>query len=194
MEKVIKKIAYSAVFYEDLKSIYSYGLQTFGIIMLRCNYIILFMFLFCSINGQSQNNNVILSDSIIEFAEQQLGIKYKYASANPKVGFDCSGFVNYVFNHYDIKVPHASKDFAEYGCQVPIDDCRPGDVIVFKGTNPKSKVPGHVGIITKNQEGQLLFIHSSSDKKNSGIKISDFNAYNNYKKRFIKIIRIPELG
>ena len=33
MEKVIKKIAYSAVFYEDLKSIYSYGLETFGVIM-----------------------------------------------------------------------------------------------------------------------------------------------------------------
>jgi toxin ParE1/3/4 len=31
--KVIKKIAYSAVFYEDLKSIYSYGLETFGEIM-----------------------------------------------------------------------------------------------------------------------------------------------------------------
>lgn len=162
--------------------------------MLRCKCIIFLLVLVCSINGQGQNNTLVVGDSIIEFAKQQLGVKYKYASANPKVGFDCSGFVNYVFSHYDIKVPRTSKDFAKYGYQVAMDSCKPGDVIVFKGTNPKSKVPGHVGIITKNQEGQLLFIHSSSDKRHSGIKISDFNAYDNYKKRFIKIIRIPELG
>jgi murein DD-endopeptidase / murein LD-carboxypeptidase len=162
--------------------------------MLRCNYIILLLVLVCSIKGQSQNNTIVISDSIIEFAKQQLGVKYKYACANPKQGFDCSGFVNYVFSHYDIKVPRTSKDFAKYGFTIPIDSCKPGDVIVFKGTNPNSKIPGHVGIITKNQEGELLFIHSSSDKRHSGIKISDFNAYDNYRKRFIKIIRIPELG
>jgi cell wall-associated NlpC family hydrolase len=157
-------------------------------------FILVVLFLFFLFVSKSQDNQHIKCDSIIEFAKQQLGIKYKYACANPKQGFDCSGFVNYVFNHYHIKVPRTSKDFAKYGFTIPIDSCKPGDVIVFKGTNPNSKIPGHVGIITKNNEGELLFIHSSSDKRHSGIKISDFNAYENYKKRFIKIVRIPELG
>lgn len=50
--------------------------------------------------------------------------------------------------------------------------------------------PGHVGIVIKNQNDSLLFIHASSDKKHGGVKVSNFNSFNNYKKRFVKAIRV----
>lgn len=154
--------------------------------------IYLFAFTVCA-----QNDSLInfkLSDSIVLYAKQYIGVKYKYACANPKTGFDCSGFVNYVYKQFNIQVPRTSKDFLHFGQTIPLDSCKPGDVIVFKGTNEKSMQPGHVGIITLNENNELWFIHSSSDKKHSGIKVSNFNAYDNYKKRFIKVVRIPESG
>jgi hypothetical protein len=42
---------------------------------------------------------------LVDFAETLAGTPYVYGSINPAVGFDCSGFITYVFNHFDIRVP-----------------------------------------------------------------------------------------
>lgn len=141
-----------------------------------------------SAQSDSLSNN--LSDSIVLFAKQFIGVKYMYACASAQKGFDCSGFVNYVYKNFNINVPRSSRDFLYFGKTIHIDSCRAGDVIVFKGTNASNSQPGHVGIVTVHNQKELFFIHSSSDKKHSGIKISDYNAYENYKKRFIKVIRV----
>ena len=55
-------------------------------------------------------------DGLVWFAKKQLNTPYKYASADPKNGgLDCSGFLFYVFTHFDIKVPRTSYDFSAYG-------------------------------------------------------------------------------
>ncbi|WP_432712696.1 C40 family peptidase, partial [Pedobacter sp.] len=46
--------------------------------------------------------------ALISFAKTLIGIPYHYASSNPQKGFDCSGFVNYVFNNFGVKVPRSS--------------------------------------------------------------------------------------
>ncbi|MEO6638997.1 MAG: NlpC/P60 family protein, partial [Ginsengibacter sp.] len=61
-----------------------------------------------------------LPDSLVAYAETLLGTPYKYASTDPSVGFDCSGFITYVFNHYNISVPRSSKDFENTGTEIPI--------------------------------------------------------------------------
>ncbi|HEU5366403.1 MAG TPA: NlpC/P60 family protein, partial [Hanamia sp.] len=58
--------------------------------------------------------NVSASD-VVDFAETLIGIKYKYGSTDREKGFDCSGFINYVFNHFNISVPRVSKDFTNAG-------------------------------------------------------------------------------
>jgi len=65
-----------------------------------------------------------------------------------------------------------------------------GDVIVFTGTNAKNRRPGHVGIILSNPGEEIKFIHSSSSKKGSGVKISTFKDSPYYKVRFIKVVRV----
>ena len=68
-------------------------------------------------------------DGIIWFAKQQLGTPYKYASANPKDGgLDCSGFLYYVFTHFNIKVPRSSRDYMDYGKTIDKKEAQQGDV------------------------------------------------------------------
>src|SRR5215218_2993379 len=47
---------------------------------------------------------------LLAFAESLIGTPYLYASTDPSKGFDCSGFITYVFNHFDIAVPRSSID------------------------------------------------------------------------------------
>lgn len=143
------------------------------------------LFVIC-FNGLITAQLMPKTDSIIEFAAKHIGIKYKYASANPKKGFDCSGFVYFVFGQFGIQVPRSSKLFNHFGKVVLLDSCRKGDVLLFEK-------PGHVGIVTYHSKDSLRFIHASSDKRNGGVKISEFYSYSNYKKRFVKAIRIPNL-
>lgn len=136
----------------------------------------------------------ISADSIIEFGKKQLGIKYSYGNCTPKKGFDCSGFVYYVFTHFNINVPRASMDYEKLGKIISPDSAKPGDIIVFTGTNAKNRAPGHVGIILSKPGEIIKFIHSSSSKKKSGIKISSYEESPDYKKRFIKMVRPENLS
>lgn len=132
-------------------------------------------------------------DSLLLFCKKQLGKNYLYASCTPNSGFDCSGFVYYVFSHFNINVPRSSSDFNTAGKTIHPDSCKAGDVIVFTGTNAKNRTPGHVGIVISNLGEELQFIHSSSNKKHPGVKISTYKESPYYEKRFLKIVRITRV-
>lgn len=134
----------------------------------------------------------VSADSLVAFAKTQLGVKYKYTGISPKTGFDCSGFVKYVFNHFQVDVPRASMDYEKKGRTISLDSAQTGDIIVFTGTNAAKRKPGHVGIITKKENGEVFFIHSSSGKPHGGVIITNYNTSSNYKKRYIKTVRLNE--
>lgn len=125
-------------------------------------------------------------DSIVRFAESLMGTPYKYASANPAVGFDCSGFITYVFNHFNIKVPRSSVDFTNVGKEVNLSGAKRGDLILFTGTDSMVRIVGHMGIITTNAD-TLKFIHASSGNV-YGVTETPLNKY--YQGRFVKVIDI----
>ncbi len=134
------------------------------------------------------NTKSVSPNDVISFAETLIGIKYQYGAESVEDGFDCSGFVNYVFNHFNISVPRVTTDFTNAGEEVPIRDSKPGDIILFTGTDPKSGVVGHVGIITENNNGDIKFIHASTSR---GVMISGMNSY--FLPRFVKVNRVfPE--
>lgn len=142
----------------------------------------------------NEPKNKVSADSLLAFAKKQIGTKYCYATCTPTNGFDCSGFVYYTFSHFNIKVPRSSIDYMNYGQRVDPDSCKVGDVIVFTGTNPKNRKAGHVGIVISKPGEDITFIHSSSSKKSSGVKISSFKNDPYYKLRFIKIVRVAEIN
>ncbi len=140
----------------------------------------------------SNNKNVVKTDTttpaeLVAFAKTLIGTPYLYASSNPEKGFDCSGFITYVFNQFSIKVPRSTVDFTDVGTKVPLNQAKPGDLILFTGTDSTIRVVGHMGIITNNSKDSINFIHSTSGRK-YGVTITALNDY--YMGRFVKVIRV----
>ncbi|HXH98916.1 MAG TPA: C40 family peptidase [Sphingobacteriaceae bacterium] len=124
---------------------------------------------------------------LITYAKTLTGIPYKYGSIDPRVGFDCSGFITNVFNHFNITVPRPSVDYTNIDRPVDISDAKQGDLILFTGTDSLIREVGHMGIIVTGSDAGISFIHSTSGKAN-GVTITPFNNY--YQGRFVKVIRI----
>lgn len=124
---------------------------------------------------------------LIAYAKTLTGINYKYGSTDPKDGFDCSGFITYVFNHFKIAVPRTSVDFTYIQKEIDVHSSTTGDLILFTGTDSTIRVVGHMGIITSNINGDVRFIHSTSGRAN-GVTETSLEPY--YRSRFMKAIRI----
>ncbi|WP_276363967.1 C40 family peptidase [Daejeonella sp. H1SJ63] len=124
---------------------------------------------------------------LTDFAETLKGISYRFGAADPKHGFDCSGFINYVYKQFDITVPRASREFTNFAKEIKLSEAKRGDLILFTGTDSTKRVVGHMGIITSNNGQSHEFIHSTSGKA-YGVTITPLNRY--YQGRFVKVIRV----
>ena len=127
--------------------------------------------------------------AIVAFAEQQLGAPYCWAGVTPAGGFDCSGFIRYVFGEFAIDVPHSTALLIDVGREVPRAAAQPGDIVVFTGTAPTSTTPGHAGIVLSAPGEPLRFIHASSARRASGVKISTVEG-SGYERRFMAVRRV----
>jgi cell wall-associated NlpC family hydrolase len=132
---------------------------------------------------QSQINR----DSIIEYAKKYLGTPYVYASSNPQKGFDCSGFVSYVFKNFGLTLPRSSSGYKNLGKALKPEDFKVGDVLVFYGYKDRTIV-GHLGIICEANGMQSKFIHASSGKAQQ-VTITALDT-EHYTKRFYKCIDV----
>ena len=137
--------------------------------------------------SQVINTGSTTPEQLMAFAETLKGVPYKYASTDPKVGFDCSGFITYTFNHFGIQVPRSSIDFTDVGKYITKEEAKRGDIILFTGTDSTERFVGHMGLITSNNGGKIEFIHSTSGKAYS-VTVTPLNNY--YLSRFVKCIRI----
>lgn len=147
------------------------------------------LFLFVAPFGFSQTPKDSLPSELIEIAKEQLGVPYKYATSDPGVSFDCSGFTHYVYSSLELPSSRSSKDYGSFGEKVSLETCIPGDCIIFSGTAKGSRTIGHVGIVVSNDENGLKFIHCSSSKKHFGVVITDYYD-SNYPKRFLEVRRL----
>ncbi len=143
------------------------------------------------LNGKQQvtaiNTGKTTPSALLAFAVSLKGIPYKYGSADPKQGFDCSGFVTYVFNHFGIAVPRSSADFTHVNRSVDLKNAKTGDLILFTGTDSTIKTVGHMGILIAGDGNGLSFIHATSGKA-YGVTQTPLNTY--YMGRYMKTIRI----
>jgi lipoprotein Spr len=124
---------------------------------------------------------------LISFAQSLVGTPYQYGSSNPANGLDCSGFVTCVFNHFAITVPRSSVDFTFVQHEIDVKDAKPGDLILFTGTDSTIRTVGHMGIITANSADGPTFIHSTSGK---AYGVTQTSLKPHYLGRYVKTIRI----
>lgn len=140
--------------------------------------------------GKSIDTRKVHPSEVVTYAKTLIGVPYRYASTDPKVGFDGSGVITHVFNHFGIIVPRSSRDFTEVGQGIDPSHAKPGDLVLFTGTDSTEKFVGHMGLVVSNTKGNLEFIHSTSGKK-YGVTISPLSGY--YQSRYVKTVRIfPE--
>jgi cell wall-associated NlpC family hydrolase len=86
---------------------------------------------------------------VVGIAMQYLGIPYRYGGESPATGFDCSGFVMYVFSRVGVSLPRTVSTQYAVGVPVSRSELQAGDLVFFNGL-------GHVGIYI----GGGQFIHS----------------------------------
>lgn len=103
------------------------------------------------------------------------GTPYKFGGISPETGFDCSGFVRYVFSQgANLTLPHGARAISQLGKAIPVDQLQPGDLVFY---NTLKKTFSHVGIYV----GDGRFIHAPSS--GGGVDIVNMNdAY--WSKRF----------
>lgn len=126
-------------------------------------------------------------DSLIVFAKKHLGIPYVYASSNPQKGFDCSGFVSYVFGKYGLTLPRSSSGYKNIGKTLKPADFKVGDILVFYGYKDRTII-GHLGIICEANGMKSKFIHASSGKAQQ-VTITALDT-EHYTKRFYKCVDV----
>jgi len=129
-------------------------------------------------------------DSMIMLGKKFLGVRYSYGGNTPS-GFDCSGFVSYLFGKYGFKVAKSSRDLAHVGAEVNESCLQAGDLAFFKGRSTKSSEVGHVALVIKALGGRWDIIHATVHK---GIWIDhDVMNIEYYKQRFLMFRRPFEL-
>lgn len=94
---------------------------------------------------------------VLATAERYLGVRYRYGGDTPSTGFDCSGFVQYVFGRSGVQLPRTSRQQATAGRALAarLDGLRPGDLMLFASQGSRID---HVAIYAGNER----MIHSSS--------------------------------
>ena len=94
---------------------------------------------------------------VLATAERYVGTRYRYGGESPATGFDCSGFVQYVFERNGIALPRTSRLQASAGQSLPlsVESLRPGDLLLFASTG---RGVNHVAIYV----GDNRILHSSA--------------------------------
>jgi murein DD-endopeptidase len=137
-----------------------------------------------AINASSETQTESLSQgrSIVSEASKYMGIPYRWGGTSPQTGFDCSGFVQFIFRHtLNIKLPRMPVDMSRLGLRVTREELAPGDLVFFNTRGGKFT---HVGIYVNDSQ----FIHSPMPGTRVTVSRMD-SAY--YRHRFTYAVRIP---
>lgn len=94
----------------------------------------------------------ISSNNIIAYASNFMGTPYVWGGTTPNPGFDCSGFTQYVFAHFGVRIGRTTYEQINAGSAVSRSQLQPGDLVLFGSYSD----PHHVGIYV----GNGTYIHS----------------------------------
>ncbi|UCZ51448.1 S-layer homology domain-containing protein [Bacillus shivajii] len=148
-----------------------------NITIISFSFILLFTSLFLS-SQQAEANS--LRQDIVNISKNYIGVPYLWGGTST-AGFDCSGFVKYVYREAGITLSRTTSTQINEGRAVNRNELKPGDIVFFNTTGVS---PSHNGIYIGNNQ----FIHSGSSR---GVEITSLgNLY--WSPRYIGARRIIE--
>ncbi len=113
-------------------------------------------------NNSSKPNTFTISESIINYAKQFKGVRYKWGGTS-KSGMDCSGLIFESFRANNVLLPRISRDMAKRGKKLLLKDVTKGDLLFFKTGNRRNSI-NHVGLIIAIKNNNIQFIHATTSK------------------------------
>ena len=104
-----------------------------------------------------------IGSRVVAIAMQYLGVPYRWGGADPSTGFDCSGFVMYVYAKVGISLPHYTGAQWALGVPVSRSDLKPGDVVFFNGISHDGIYIGGGQFVQAPRTGDVVKVSSLSE-------------------------------
>lgn len=127
-------------------------------------FVIILVFVLSSTLTFAQNTSKVEDKSwlqlVVDYGKTYIGSPYSYGGCSSVKGFDCSGFVSYVFKMGGQNLPRSSRDIAAIGNTVSLENAKRGDLLFFKTSSSGSI--SHVGIVSEIKDNKVIMLHSST--------------------------------
>jgi len=126
-----------------------------------------------------------IASELVATALALRGTQYRNGGSEPSRGFDCSGFVQWVFAQHGAALPRETREQYEVGEKVDDDEVRAGDLVFFETV---SKGPSHVGIALGGGD----FVHAPSSR--GVVRIESYTRTEYWAERWLSARRITMLS
>lgn len=100
---------------------------------------------------------------VANYAKRFRGVPYVWGGSSPRPGFDCSGFVRYVWGHFGVSLPHSSYGDESYGRRVLRRYLKPGDLVFFAGGSHVGIYIGRHRVIDAPHSGAVVHISTMTN-------------------------------
>ncbi|MBX7242559.1 MAG: C40 family peptidase [Bacteroidia bacterium] len=124
-------------------------------------------------------------DHITLYAQAFQGVPYRWGGVSETTGFDCSGFMKYLFGEFGYEIPHSAAAIAQMGARVDRSELQKGDLVFFKTS--RKKAISHVGMVIEAEDGEVIVIHASSSR---GVVAENLNRSTYLSSRFVRAVRL----
>ena len=135
---------------------------------------------------QSYDATTDTVNAIVDYSRSFLGTRYRYGGNTPQ-GFDCSGFMVYIFKNFSVDLPRTGTEQYHSYPNVKRKNIKKGDLVFFAGRRHGKRI-GHVGMVVSDsvENGVFEFIHSSTQR---GVIVSK-SSEPYYASRYISAARV----
>ena len=128
-------------------------------------------------------------EQLVDYSLTFVGLPYRFGGTTEN-GFDCSGFVRYVYGKHGYDLPRSSREQVHIGKTVPLEAVQKGDLLFFKGRNARSSTIGHVAMVIEVSENKdVKMIHSTRH----GLRADWLSEEPYYRKRYVTAKR-PDIN
>jgi len=100
---------------------------------------------------------------VVKYARRFVGVPYAWGGSSPRTGFDCSGFVRFVYQRFGISLPHSSYGDESRGRAVVRKYLKPGDLVFFAGASHVGIYVGGNRVIDAPHSGAVVHVSTMSD-------------------------------